>query len=172
MNKILRATSVLVLIIIMGDLLNAQPLSKKKEFTHADTLRGTIGPERAWWDVTSYAINIKPDFENKSIEGLTEIRFKVLDSKNKMQVDLQQPLQASSFSWNGKQLKSVRDGNVYWVDFGESPKKGTIQTLTIKYSGIPRQAVRPPWDGGWIWTRDKNGNPWMSVACQGLGASV
>ena len=32
--------------------------------------------------------------------------------------------------------------------------------------------MRPPWDGGWIWKKDKNANPWMSVACQGLGASV
>ena len=34
------------------------------------------------------------------------------------------------------------------------------------------EAVNPPWDGGWIWTKDSLGNPWMSVACQGLGASV
>ena len=168
----MRPTSVFVLLTFFGQTIFAQPLSKKKEFTHADTLRGTVGPERAWWDVTSYAINVKPDFESKSIEGVTEIRFKVLDSKNKMQVDLQQPLKVSSFSWNGKELKSEREGNVYWVDFGESLKKGTNQTLTVKYSGVPRQAVRPPWDGGWIWTKDKNGNPWMSVACQGLGASV
>jgi aminopeptidase N len=44
--------------------------------------------------------------------------------------------------------------------------------LYIYYHGIPREAVRPPWDGGWIWKKDVNGKPWVSVACQGLGASV
>ncbi|MBC7617282.1 MAG: M1 family metallopeptidase, partial [Pedobacter sp.] len=36
----------------------------------------------------------------------------------------------------------------------------------------PRVARNPPWDGGFIFKKDKGGNPFVSVACQGLGASV
>ena len=46
------------------------------------------------------------------------------------------------------------------------------RSITMFFHGKPRIAVNPPWDGGWIWKKDANGNPWMSVACQGLGASV
>ena len=48
----------------------------------------------------------------------------------------------------------------------------SIHSISIAYSGKPREAVRPPWDGGWIFTKDEKGRPWMTVACQGLGASV
>src|SRR5690606_24397353 len=41
-----------------------------------------------------------------------------------------------------------------------------------KFSGTPVAAKNPPWDGGWIWSKDSLGRPWMSVACQGRGASV
>jgi aminopeptidase N len=51
-------------------------------------------------------------------------------------------------------------------------KRKAEQTLTVYFSGAPRVAKNPPWDGGWIFTKDKEGRPWMTVACQGLGASV
>jgi aminopeptidase N len=50
--------------------------------------------------------------------------------------------------------------------------KGTVGTLALGFKGNPRVAKNPPWDGGWIFKKDKQGRPWMSVACQGLGASV
>ncbi|MBK8339928.1 MAG: hypothetical protein IPK99_07990 [Flavobacteriales bacterium] len=36
-------------------------------FTQADTLRGSIGPERAWWDVTHYDVSVTPDYASRSI---------------------------------------------------------------------------------------------------------
>src|ERR1700729_3370623 len=82
--------------------------TSEKHFTHADTLRGSVTPERAWWDVLKYDIDVKPDYENKTIEGKCQIKFKVdknnktikrlIDQKDRnfvslfMQIDLQQPL--------------------------------------------------------------------------------
>src|SRR5690606_33111973 len=40
------------------------------------------------------------------------------------------------------------------------------------FKGHPKVAVRAPWDGGWVWTKDSLGRDWVTVACQGLGASV
>jgi len=150
----------------------AQPLHHKAVFTHQDTLRGTITPERAWWDVSWYSITVKPDYINKTIEGKTDIKFKVLKAGDLMQIDLQLPMQIKTVSWNNNGLSFKRDGNAYYIRFPQNLKEGSVQQISILYSGMPREAIRPPWDGGWIWKTDKNGNPWMSVACQGLGASV
>jgi aminopeptidase N len=144
----------------------------EKHFTRADTLRGTITPERAWWNVLRYDIWVKPDYEKKTITGSNYITFKVTNPGKTMQIDLQEPLQISSISWDNQQLKFARDGNVYHVQFPLALVAGTTQIIYISYGGSPRIAVRPPWDGGWIFTRDKAGRPWMTVACQGLGASV
>ncbi|MEJ7768804.1 MAG: M1 family metallopeptidase [Chitinophagaceae bacterium] len=150
----------------------AQLLHNTNRFTRQDTLRGSITPERSWWDVTWYGITVKPDYKTKTIIGSTDISFKVLQPGNLMQVDLQVPLEIQSVSWNNKDLHYKRDGNIYLVTFPDNLKKGTLETIRVRYSGRPREAVRPPWDGGWIWKTDRNGIPWMSVACQGLGASA
>lgn len=150
----------------------SQPLNQPFRFSRYDTLRGTITPERVWWDVIWYGISIKPDFSNKTIDGKTDITFKVLEAENVMQIDLQLPMKIEWVKWNNNNLTFKRDSNIYLIRFPEKLKRGSIQSITIVFSGKPREAIRPPWDGGWIWKTDRNGNPWMSVACQGLGASV
>jgi aminopeptidase N len=152
--------------------LYAQPLRQPKQFTHQDTLRGSITPQRAWWDVLYYGITVKPDYNTKTIEGINIIIFKTLAAGSIMQLDLQEPMNIGTIQWNRHKLSFKRDGNVYLVSFPYTLKKGTIQNIEVSFSGQPREATSPPWDGGWIWKKDRNGNPWMSVACQGLGASV
>lgn len=162
---------------------NAQLLNKKEIFTRADTLRGSNGPGRDWWDVSFYDISITPDYAAKKISGFTEISFTVhQDGTNRlMQIDLQEPMQIDSIWGTTGRIKQYRrEGNVYFIDFGNKQfnqwqRKGeipAIHSLKIYFSGKPREAVNPPWDGGWIWTKDNRGRPWMTVACQGLGASV
>lgn len=143
-----------------------------KPFNHADTLRGSITPERAWWDVLHYSILVTPDFSRQSINGKVDIRFKVLSPGKRMQIDLQEPLVLTKAYFGNQSLKYERLGNVYYISFPVNLKKGSIQTLALAYNGNPIVAKRPPWDGGWIFTTDNMGRPWMSVACQGLGASV
>ena len=54
----------------------AQPLSGEKEtFTQADTLRGTLLPERTWFDVTYYDLNIKVNPNERSLSGYNDIYF-------------------------------------------------------------------------------------------------
>ncbi len=164
----------------------AQPLNKKGKFTRQDTLRGTITPERAWWDVASYNIYVAPDYKAKTISGWNQMSFDVnSEGKNKkMQIDLQQPMEIDSIIFEKKKISSFkRDGNVYIIDFGDfrfnvaktlAVKDKAIPLYSIKlyFHGKPREAVNPPWDGGWIFAKDAKGRPWMTVACQGLGASV
>jgi aminopeptidase N len=152
--------------------ISASAQHTQQKFTRQDTLRGTITPERAWWDVLHYTILTTPDYDSKTIEGEVHIKFKVLKPGTKMQIDLQQPMEIIGIKLNQSDVSFVRDGNVAYVTIPENLRAGSTQELSIGYQGKPREAVNPPWDGGWIWTKDKKGRPWMSVACQGLGASV
>ncbi|WP_394767174.1 M1 family metallopeptidase [Ferruginibacter sp.] len=159
----------------------AQPLSKKTVFTHADTLRGSNGPGRNWWDVTKYDLHVKFNIEDSTISGFNNIAFKVLNSGEKIQVDLQEPLLIDSIylsysitkgtGRSEKIEKFTREGNAYFIR-DMHLDRGTHGVLTVYYHGKPTIAVRPPWDGGLIWTKDKSNSPWVSIACQGLGASV
>lgn len=161
--------------VIPGNTLQAQPFKKDQQFSHADTLRGSDGPGRTSWDVLRYDISVKPDYASKTIQGRNTITYSD-KGVSLMQIDLQEPMQIDSIMKGNIHYGYTREGNVYWVRLrnGEQPAGFNPEKseLTIYFHGKPREAVRPPWDGGWIWRKDKNNNPWMSVACQGLGASV
>ncbi len=156
----------------------------QRDFTHADTLRGSVGPYRAWWNVVGYDVWVRPNYVERSIAGHTQVAFDAVAPGQRMQLDLQQPLVVDSILSDVADFKDgaisvryapisfVHEGNVVWVDLPQAMKAGEATTLTVYYHGIPRAAKNAPWDGGWIWKKDSKGNPWMSVACQGLGASV
>ena len=156
-----------------------QPLNNKENFTRADTLRGSITPERAWWDVLRYDVEVTPDYNRRSITGRTTIHYKIVQDTHTdyMQIDLQQPLKIDTIFYDNKLYINfpgkpyTNEGNVWLIPLPKA-EKNTNHSLTIVYSGTPRPAINPPWDGGWIWAKDERGRPWMSVACQGLGASV
>ncbi len=161
----------------------AQPLNKKETFTRQDTLRGSNGPGRDWWNVIEYDIQITPDYSSKKITGSIQILFTVPeDCTDKiMQLDLQEPMRIDSMKQRNEPLTQYRrEGNVYFIDFGKrkfqkhqpAEQNYTFFSISVYFSGKPREAVNPPWEGGWIWTKDNRGRPWMTVACQGLGASV
>lgn len=141
--------------------------------TRQDTLKGSVTPERAWWDVMRYDLTVKPDYVTQTITGNNRIKYKVILPKHKpvMQIDLQGALQIDSVLQQGKKLSFEQDGDAWFVHV--SPDKGTVvQSLTVYYSGKPKVSINPPWDGGLIWTTDSLGRPWMAVACQHSGAST
>lgn len=159
----------------------AQLGERKEVYTKDDTLRGAINANRSWWNVMKYDIAVTPDYVQKSISGNTIITFngiKSVKAKTLMQLDLQQPLAPDSIyvqtskSAQWMYCPFTRENNIIMVTMPAAIAKNEVCKLSVNYHGIPAEAKRPPWDGGWIWKKDSLGRPWMSVACQGLGASV
>ncbi|UFH56904.1 M1 family metallopeptidase [Spirosoma sp. KNUC1025] len=142
------------------------------EFTHDDTLRGTITPERSWWDLTFYHLKVRVQPTDSTLSGSTEIRYRVLKPAQTLQVDLQRPLRVERIEQDGKSLNFRQDGNAYFVTLTKAQKSGQNEAITVFYSGKPRVAKRPPWDGGLVWKHDREGNWFIATACQGLGASA
>ena len=171
MNKF---SSIIFIIFLVSISAKAQGLLGKKEeiFTHQDTLRGSITPERAWWDLKHYHLDIKVNPADSTISGSNTIRYKVLKSSNRMQIDLQKPMEIYKVTQDDKELKYTRDGNAFFIQLDAPQNVGEIKEVVVFYGGKPKIAVRPPWDGGITWSKDKNGNPFIASTCQGLGASA
>ena len=162
-----------ILVIIISVIINFH--SSFAQHTHQDTLRGSITPQRAWWNVLHYNINVKPDYFNKKIEGYNIVEFATTNYPEVpiIQIDLQEPMSIDSIIFLEKyKLDFRKDGNAYFILLFKGKKGPRKSKIKIFFSGKPREAINPPWDGGWIWTKDEKGFPWMTVACQGLGASV
>ena len=107
---------------------NAQQAVKQKIFTHADTLRGSITPERAWWNVLRYDITVKPDYESKTITGRNSITYTaVKDNAGKMmQIDLKEPLVIDSVILNNKKLTYSQEGDVWHVKMPQQKQHQNI----------------------------------------------
>ena len=150
-------------------------ISRQELFSRSDTLRGSNTPERAWWDVQRYDLTIIPDFTEKYTRGTNAITYQVVGKgTGKMQLDLKPPLRIDSVvlvSDGSKREVTHAGGDIWYVQLPEQ-NEGTTDQVNVYFSGNPHIAIRPPWDGGWTFSRDSLDNPWMTVCCQGLGASV
>lgn len=142
-------------------------------FTRADSLRGSYAsPGRAWWDVTFYDLHVAINPADSSIRGRNGISYRVLEPGRELQIDLMQPLELDSMIQDAQRVSYRPDGNAYFVTLPAPLAAGARRTLTVYYHGRPRAARRPPWEGGFTWTSDSLGRPWVVTTDQGMGASV
>ncbi len=149
------------------------PANTTFAYTRQDSLRSSNTTGRDWWDVNEYYLYLAFDTANRSISGMNMMSVSLSDNvRDSMQIDLQAPMVLDSAVYNNTRLAIAREGNVYWLrgDF-QKWDKWKLHNINLYYHGQPRKAKLPPWDGGFIWTKDSTGKPWISVACQGLGAS-
>ena len=147
-------------------------MDEKNNFSRQDTLRGSITPERIWWDLTYYHLKVQVDPEKRYISGENTIKYTVLSANQTMQIDLQAPLKMTKVTQDGKELAVLHDGNAHFVTLTKQQVIGNTESIIVQYEGNPKEAIRAPWDGGFSWKKDSNGNHFIATSCQGLGASV
>jgi aminopeptidase N len=147
-------------------------LAQQTNFSKQDTLRGSITPERVWWDLLHYNLDFKVSPSSKSIEGSNLIRYEVLSQNQLMQIDLQPPMEITSVLENNKELNYNREGNVYYIQLKKNQQIGAINEITIHFKGAPKISNNPPWDDGFTWGKDNNGTDFIATSCQGGGSSI
>lgn len=156
----------LLLFMLMGSIAFSQ------NFTHQDSLRGSITPERAWWNLTQYDLAIEVQPEARFIQGTNTVSYEVVAQNNVMQIDLQPPMQLDKVIQDGTELSFTSEGNAHFIQLQKKQKKGDNNKLTLYFSGKPRVARRAPWDGGFSWEKDSNRKHFIATSNQGIGASI
>ena len=147
-------------------------MEEKNNFSRQDTLRGSITPERIWWDLTYYHLKVQVDPEKRYISGENTIKYTILSANQTMQIDLQAPLKMTKVTQDGKELAILHDGNAHFITLTKQQVIGNTESIIVQYEGNPKEAIRAPWDGGFSWKKDANGKHFIATSCQGLGASV
>ena len=137
--------------------------------SRSDILRGEYGPYRANNDLISYDLDIRVDPEKKFISGKNTIRFRMLNDATRIQLDLFANLNVEKILQGSTELKYAREINTVFVDFPVTLKKNSVQAIDFYYSGFPQETGR---FGGISFKKDPAGRPWITTACQGIGASI
>ncbi len=162
----------LLVFVLTATSLSAQLMKDKEQFTRKDSLQGGLRIERTCYDVQRYDLNVKLNIDDKFISGYNDISFKVVTNTKKIQVDLFDTMQIDSIVFQHHKLNYKRDNNAVFIDFPTELGANSSQTLRFYYSGKTPIAKHAPWDGGFVYTKDAQGKPWVGVACQGTGASM
>lgn len=149
----------------------AQLMTTKESFGRADSLRGTLTFLRSCYDVNYYHLKVRLDISKRYISGSNEFRFTAKDDFLRLQLDLFSHFDVEKIEYKGLSLNFKREFNAVFVDFPETIRKGSSGSFTVYYSGKPIVAKKAPWDGGFVFSTDSAGKPWVSTAVQGLGAS-
>jgi len=169
MRKLVVVAIALFLLLQIG---SSYLFAQENEVTRQEMLRGSITPEREWWDVQHYDLKVQFLPQTRRLQGSNEIIFKTLKAGNKMQIDLQPPLAITKVTHGDAQLKFEREGNVYWVSFEKELPKGVEDKVEVFYEGVPTASRNPPWVGGITWGRDDLGDYYINTTCEGIGASI
>ena len=141
-------------------------------FDRGDTLRGSLSPVRTCYDVHHYDLSVGIDTSNQSIKGKNIISFSATADFRDMQVDLFKNMVVSSITFEKQPVEFTREFNSMLLHLPRLISKGEHTSIEIEYYGQPRIAKNPPWDGGFTWKTSENGQPWIAVSCQGIGASL
>lgn len=160
---------ILVILFISSSAVFAQ--NQPITFSRADSLRGNLTPLRTSYDINYYHLDVKLDIDNKFISGSNTFKFTATEDLNRLQFDLFDNMLIQKIIYHDKEIPYTREFNAVFVDFPLLIKKNSIDEFTVFYSGNPKIAKRAPWDGGFTFSADKSGKPWVSVSTQGFGAS-
>lgn len=141
------------------------------EFNEQDSIRGALRLERSCYDVLYYDLSVDIDPREKSLIGSNIMTFKYLEKSKQIQLDLFKNMIVDEIIIDGEACSFKPKYDALFIDIPDLVV-GQDYQLKIKYQGMPIEANMPPWDGGFVWSEDERGTPWVGVACEGTGASL
>jgi len=144
----------------------------KPAYTHADSLRGTLSPLRTCYNIQYYHLTVTVNIDEQTIYGSNLFRFEAMTDFDRLQFDLFDNMQIDKIRYHGEELPYTREEHAVFVSFPTPISSGNLDSMEVLFSGKPQIAVRAPWDGGFVFSKDSQGKPWVATACQGLGASA
>jgi aminopeptidase N len=133
---------------------------------------GKLSSNQAAYDVSHYYIEAEILPETKSIRAFTDIKFTVVKSFNTFEFDLLNQLNIEKIVFEQNELTYTRDLHKVFAELPNNLTEGDVKMIRIYYDGEPLEAKRPPWSGGFNWSKTQYGDWWIGLSCQGEGAKV
>jgi len=135
------------------------------------TSGGKLHPLQAIMDIRHYTIVLDVDIANKSIKGSTEVSLNLSKKTDSLLLDLIHLYTVTKVKVNNKVVAFTQQDDKILMTSSSGFEIGN-QKVLIEYNGIPPVAIKPPWDGGFTWSKDSNGNDWISINIQAEGGKM
>ena len=135
------------------------------------TSGGKLHPLQAIMDIRHYTIALDIDIANRSFKGSTEVNLNLSEKTNTILLDLIHLYTITQIKVNNKVVAFAQKDDKIFINSAASFEIGN-QKVLVEYNGIPPVAIKPPWDGGFTWSKDSNGNDWISINIQAEGGKM
>jgi len=132
---------------------------------------GILKPEQAIMDVRHYTIALAVDPTQQTIDGSTEISIILSQPSQVLLFDLVSLLTVKKVWINKKEQTFTHTEDLIRISLAKPLAAGKT-SVRIEYGGKPGVSQNPPWTGGFTWSKDSLGNPWIAITCQGEGAKI
>ncbi|MFM9838752.1 MAG: M1 family metallopeptidase [Cyclobacteriaceae bacterium] len=132
---------------------------------------GKLNPLQANMDIRHYTLSLDVDIANQTITGFVETDLLLVHQADTILFDLIDRFEVKKVMVGKQMVNFSRKDDKIFI----TTQKGFISgkhTVRIEYGGKPPIATKPPWNGGFTWTMDKNSKPWVVINCQTDGAKV
>lgn len=158
----------LSLLFLFPDLVFGQ--DKVEDFSYI-TSGGVINPLQANMDIRHYTLELDVDIENQAISGHCEAKIILAENTNTILFDLVHVFNVTKVTVNAKPVTFEQKDDKIFISSEQGFNAGN-QVVDIVYNGNPPVAVRPPWNGGFTWTKDVDGNDWVAINIQAEGGKM
>ena len=135
------------------------------------TSGGKLHPLQAIMDIRHYTIALDIDIANRSFKGSTEVNLNLSEKTNTILLDLIHLYTITQIKVNNKVVAFDQKDDKIFINSATGFEMGN-QKVLVEYNGIPPVAIKPPWDGGFTWAKDSNGNDWISINIQAEGGKM
>jgi aminopeptidase N len=161
-----KSTGLVWLLLAISSLLQAQ----NRDISYVSS-GGPLKPLQAIMDIRHYTIALDVDIDKHTINGYAEIELLLAQPTDTLLFDLIHLYTVHKTVVNGSVNSFAQKGDSL-VIVNKNGFKAGKQIIRIYYGGTPPDAKRPPWDGGFTWRTDGQGNPWISINVQLQGAKL
>ena len=158
----------IALMIFCFNILSVFPLTGQTTDLSYVTSGGVLNPIQANMDIRHYTLALDVDIPARSFKGTVTVEMILGQNADTIQLDLVHTLKVGRIKVNDKMVAFSQTDDKIFITSEKGFSKGR-QKVAIDYGGVPPVPVRAPWDGGFNWSTDRNGNPWMAINCQSEG---
>jgi aminopeptidase N len=125
------------------------------------------------FDKADLKLRIEPD--TRSIRGDVTLTFGTRAPVSSIELDLDRNLPIDAIEVDGQALAATRwrnpEGKLS-IDLPRPLQPGQQTHVRVRYHGQPHVAKKAPWDGGFVWSKTPDGQPWVASAVQGEGCDL
>jgi len=159
---------VLVSALLLSACVQAPPVRSKATMDSGADMSDNL---RAY-SIEHYVLRNDILIDEKAISGSGTISFRARSPMSVLELDLDGLFSVDGVNDVGGELAFERDESKIYISLREQVASDATHTVTIRYHGQPREAVRAPWDGGFVWETTATGEPWVATALQGEGCDL